>query len=141
MGQFDAQGGLFDKIQEAVSSSLEQTLQRFFDHYLGPRFRDISAQLTRMENSMAVDFSKLQADLTTLAQGYVAQQAIIKAQADALANADQATQDAVASAIESNDAADQSAVDAADQIAVDALNPPADTPPADGGGGDLPPGE
>lgn len=135
MGQFDAQGGLFDKIQEAVASSLKQALNHFFDQYLGPRFREITEQLTRMEISMAVDFSKLQADLTTLAQGYVAQQAIIKTQADALANADQATQDAVAAAIESNDAADQSAVDAADQIAVDALNPPADTPP------DLPPAE
>lgn len=73
---------------------------------------------------MAANFDQLDADLNTLAAGYVAQQAIIKTQADALASADADKAAAVAAAIVADDAIDQAAVDAADAIATAVLNPP-----------------
>lgn len=76
---------------------------------------------------MAANFDELNADLNTLAAGYVAQQAIIKTQADALASADADKAAAVQQAIADDDAIDQAAVDAADAIAQAALNP---APPA-----------
>lgn len=130
---------LIEGFTARIRETLDHDLERLFSRYFGHRFESIDRRLSaieettlRTESKMAVDFSSLQADLQTLAAGYVAQQAIIKTQADALANADQATQDAVAAAIEENDAADQSVVDAADQVAKDALNPPVE-PPVDEG--------
>jgi chromosome segregation ATPase len=80
--------------------------------------------------NMAANFDELNADLQVLVTGYqsvVAENVILKEQ---LANADQATQDAVASALAADDAVDQAAVDAADAV-VDAANAAANPPPAE----------
>lgn len=89
------------------------------------KFDDLKERVIQV----AANFDKLDADLNTLAAGYVAQQAIIKTQADALASADADKAQAVADAIAADDAIDQAAVDAADGIAQAVLNP---APPADG---------
>jgi chromosome segregation ATPase len=83
--------------------------------------------------NMAANFDELNADLQVLVTGYqsvVAENVILKEQ---LANADQATQDAVAAAVAADDAVDQAAVDAADAVVEAALNPapPVDVPPAE----------
>lgn len=79
--------------------------------------------------NMAANFEELKTDLQTLIAGYrsvVAENVILKQQ---LANADAATQQAVAEAVAADDVVDQAAVDAADEV-VDAanaeLNPPVD---------------
>lgn len=88
----------------------------------------IEQNLTLLGEKMAANFDQLDADLNTLAQGYVALQAANKQLSDALASADADKAAAVAQAIADDDAVDQAAVDAADAIAQGVLNPPA--PPA-----------
>jgi hypothetical protein len=94
----------------------------------------ILRKIDKLGATMSADFDALDADLNTLAAGYVAQQAIIKAQADALANADASAQAKVDAAVAAEDADAQTKVDAADAIAQAAINPtpPADNPPAGG---------
>lgn len=99
---------------------LENTLSGIDGHLLA-----VEESITRIGSEMSADFDKLDADLNTLAQGYVALQAANKQLSDALASADADKAAAVAAAIAADDAVDQAAVDAADAIATAVLAPPA----------------
>lgn len=101
-------------------SELKQILQVIDGHIL-----NVEEITTTLGERMAANFDQLDADLNTLAQGYVALQAANKQLSDALASADADKAAAVAAAIAADDAVDQSAVNAADAIATAVLNPPA----------------
>lgn len=101
-------------------SELKQILQVIDGHIL-----NVEEITTTLGERMAANFDQLDADLNTLAQGYVALQAANKQLSDALASADADKAAAVAAAIAADDAVDQAAVDAADAIATAVLAPPA----------------
>jgi len=128
---------------------LEHDMSSWLDYFRWPREalsdlqRDVAAGYVLLQEikttgettlkefrNMAANFDELNADLQVLVTGYqsvVAENVILKEQ---LANADQATQEAVAAAIAADDAVDQAAVDAADAV-VDAANAAANPPPAE----------
>lgn len=105
---------------EARISELKQVLQIIDGHIL-----NVEELVNLQGEKMAADFDQLDADLNTLAAGYVALQAQNVALQSALDSADADRAAAVAAAVQADDADNQSKVDAADAIATAVLNPPA----------------
>ena len=98
------------------------------------RLEEISTNTNRKVNDMSVDVSKVLGDIQTLVAGSQAKDALIKQLQDALAAADATQAKAVADAVASDESGIQASIDAADSVAQEYLNPPVDTPPADGSG-------
>jgi hypothetical protein len=104
-------------------SELKQILQIIDGHIL-----NVEEITTTLGEKMAANFDQLDADLNTLAAGYVALQAANKILQDAVDAADADKAAAVAQQLADDNAVDQAAVDAADAIATAVLNP---APPAE----------
>lgn len=118
-------GHLNDLVVEAVGR-----VHTDIEHRLSLLEKRIVREIKKMAEQTQAAVAELTKDLQRLADGYVAQQAIIKAQADALAAADTVKAQAVADAIAADDSIDTAAINTADAIIEGLVPEPAPEPTA-----------